>query len=106
MLYIELAIVIVLILVNGLLALAELAIVSSRRARLQALVDREVIGSSRALALASNPGRFLSTVQVGISGDDPIAAGPRRGQNWLTETRLRGWACKIRTQKRRRKLSL
>jgi CBS domain containing-hemolysin-like protein len=67
MLYIELAIVIVLILVNGLLALAELAIVSSRRARLQALVDREVIGSRRALALASNPGRFLSTVQVGIS---------------------------------------
>ena len=39
MLYIELAIVIVLILVNGLLALAELAIVSSRRARLRALVD-------------------------------------------------------------------
>jgi putative hemolysin len=67
MLYIELAIVIVLILVNGLLALAELAVVSSRRARLQALVDREVIGSRRALALASNPGRFLSTVQVGIT---------------------------------------
>ena len=35
--------------------------------RLQALVDRDVIGSRRALALASNPGRFLSTVQVGIT---------------------------------------
>src|SRR5260221_6610193 len=58
MLYIELAIIIVLILINGLLALAELAIVSSRRARLQALVDRDVIGSHRALALASDPGRF------------------------------------------------
>jgi putative hemolysin len=67
MLYIELAIVIVLILINGLLALAELAIVSSRRARLRALVDREVIGSRRALALASDPGRFLSTVQIGIT---------------------------------------
>jgi putative hemolysin len=67
MLYIELAIVIVLILVNGLLALAELAIVSSRRARLKALIDREVIGARRALALASNPGRFLSTVQIGIT---------------------------------------
>ena len=67
MLYIELAIVIVLILINGLLALAELAIVSSRRARLQALVDRNVIGSRRALALASDPGRFLSTVQIGIT---------------------------------------
>ncbi len=67
MLYIELAIVVALILMNGLLALAELAIVSSRHARLQALVDREVIGSRRALALATDPGRFLSTVQIGIT---------------------------------------
>jgi putative hemolysin len=67
MLYIELAIVIVLIFVNGLLALAELAIVSSRRVRLRALVDREVVGARRALALASDPGRFLSTVQIGIT---------------------------------------
>src|SRR5262249_37061745 len=67
MLYIELAIMVALILMNGLLALAELAIVSSRRARLQALVDRGVIGSRRALALATDPGRFLSTVQIGIT---------------------------------------
>jgi putative hemolysin len=67
MVYIELAIVDSLIFVNGLLALAELAIVSSRRARLQALIDREVIGSRRALALATDPGRFLSIVQVGIT---------------------------------------
>ncbi len=67
MLYIELTIVVALILLNGLLALAELAIVSSRRARLQALVDRQVIGSRRALALATDPGRFLSTVQIGIT---------------------------------------
>jgi putative hemolysin len=67
MLFLELAIVLALILVNGLLALAELAIVSSRRSRLQALVDREIVGSRRALALATDPGRFLSTVQVGIT---------------------------------------
>ncbi|HEY6600431.1 MAG TPA: hemolysin family protein [Xanthobacteraceae bacterium] len=67
MLFIEVAIVAALILLNGLLALAELAIVSSRRARLQALVDRQVIGSRRALALATDPGRFLSTVQIGIT---------------------------------------
>ncbi len=67
MLYLEIAIVVVLILINGLLAMAELAIVSSRRARLQALVDREVVGSRRALALANEPGRFLSTVQIGIT---------------------------------------
>src|SRR6195256_1747726 len=67
MLSLELAIVVALILLNGLLALAELAIVSSRRARLQALVGREVVGARRALALATNPGRFLSTVQIGIT---------------------------------------
>jgi putative hemolysin len=67
MLYLELTIVIALILLNGLLAMAELAIVSSRRARLQALIDRDVVGSRRALALASDPGKFLSTVQFGIT---------------------------------------
>jgi putative hemolysin len=67
MLYLELAVVILLIIINGVLAMAELAIVSSRRARLQALVEREVVGSRRALALANDPGRFLSTVQIGIT---------------------------------------
>lgn len=67
MLYVEIAIVLVLMLINGLLAMAELAVVSSRRARLQALVAKDVIGSRRALALASNPGKFLSTVQIGIT---------------------------------------
>ena len=67
MLYVDLAIVTILILVNGLRALSELAIVSSRRARLQAMMAREVVGARRALALASDPGRFLSTVQIGIT---------------------------------------
>src|SRR5215203_5550177 len=67
MLYIELAIVLALTLINGVLAMAELAIVSSRKGRLQALVDRDVVGSRRALALANDPGKFLSTVQIGIT---------------------------------------
>src|SRR5207237_1445758 len=67
MLYLELAVVVVLTLINGLLALAELATVSSRRARLQALVHRGVVGARRAMALASDPGKFLSTVQIGIT---------------------------------------
>ena len=67
MVYIELAIVVVLILINGVLAMAELAVVSSRRARLQSLVDRDVVGSRRALVLAADPGRFLSAVQIGIT---------------------------------------
>jgi putative hemolysin len=67
MLYVELAIVLLLILLNGLLAMSELAVVSSRKPRLQALADRGVVGSRRALVLASDPGRFLSTVQIGIT---------------------------------------
>jgi putative hemolysin len=67
MLYIELATVVVLIFLNGLLAMAELAVVSSRRARLQAQINRNVVGARRALALASDPGKFLSTVQIGIT---------------------------------------
>jgi len=67
MLYVEIAIVAVLVLVNGLLAMSELAIVSSRPARLKAMLDREVKGAGRALALGANPGRFLSTVQIGIT---------------------------------------
>lgn len=67
MVYVELLILAALIVINGLLAMSELAIVSSRQARLKAMIDRNVYGSRRALALASNPGRFLSTVQIGIT---------------------------------------
>ncbi|MCW5693129.1 MAG: HlyC/CorC family transporter [Pseudolabrys sp.] len=67
MLYLELAIVVALTVVNGGLAMSELAIVSSRQSRLRAMIARNVYGSRRALALASDPGRFLSTVQIGIT---------------------------------------
>jgi putative hemolysin len=67
MVYVELGIVAVLIITNGLLSMSELAIVSSRPARLAALVEKNVTGSRRALALASDPGKFLSTVQIGIT---------------------------------------
>lgn len=66
-LYVELAIVAILIVVNGLLSMSELAIVSSRPARLSGMLERGVRGSRRALALASDPGKFLSTVQIGIT---------------------------------------
>jgi putative hemolysin len=67
LLSLELGIVTVLIVINGLLAMSELAIVSSRPARLAALVEKGVSGARRALALASDPGKFLSTVQIGIT---------------------------------------
>jgi putative hemolysin len=67
MLYLEIAIVVVLVCVNGVLAMSELAIVSSRPARLKAMIDRGVKGASHALDLGSDPGKFLSSVQIGIT---------------------------------------
>ncbi len=63
----NLSIVILLILLNGVLAMSELAVVSSRRARLQAMQRRGVRGAAAALQLKQQPGAFLSTVQIGIT---------------------------------------
>ncbi|MBR0675513.1 HlyC/CorC family transporter [Roseomonas alkaliterrae] len=63
----EVGVIIVLVLLNGAFAMSELAIVSSRRARLQAMQRRGSAGAAEALALAENPQRFLPTVQVGIT---------------------------------------
>ncbi|HEU0146664.1 MAG TPA: hemolysin family protein [Bradyrhizobium sp.] len=67
MLSVELSIIVVLIVVNGLLSMSELAIVSSRPARLAMLAEKGITGARRALTLASDPGKFLSTVQIGIT---------------------------------------
>lgn len=64
---IEILIVLALILLNGLFALSELAVVSSRPSRLRALAAAGRRGANRAISLATNPGRFLSTVQIGIT---------------------------------------
>lgn len=64
---IELLIVLALILLNGLFALSEFAVVSARRRRLKSMAAAGRTGASSALALASNPGRFLSSVQIGIT---------------------------------------
>ena len=65
--WVEIAIVVTLTVVNGLLAMSELAVVSARPARLKALEDQGVTGARRATALAADPGRFLSAVQIGIT---------------------------------------
>src|ERR1700751_1316297 len=67
MLSFELFIIVFLIVINGLLSMAELAVVSSRPARLSHLASKGVRGAGRALALASDPGKFLSTVQIWIT---------------------------------------
>ncbi len=63
----ELFIVAALILLNGLFALSELAVVSARHPRLKALAASGRKGAVSALALAADPGRFLSAVQIGIT---------------------------------------
>jgi len=63
----EILMLVLLSLLNGVFALSETAVVSSRRARLQTLVDDGVRGARTALRLADSPGRFLSTVQIGIT---------------------------------------
>lgn len=64
---IEIAIILLLILANGVLALAELAIVSSRRTRLETLARSGTRGARTALDLIDDPSRLLSTVQIGIT---------------------------------------
>jgi putative hemolysin len=94
MMFAELAIVAALIVLNGLLAMSELAIVSARPARLKTLIEQGVKGSRRALALTSDPGRFLSTVQIGITlvgilaGAYSGATLGRRLADWLMESGL------------------
>jgi putative hemolysin len=56
-----------LILLNGLFSMSELAIVSARPARLKVAAEEGSGGAAIALRLASDPGKFLSTVQIGIT---------------------------------------
>jgi putative hemolysin len=64
---IEILIVLGLILLNGLFALSELAVVSARQPRLKAMAANGRRGAESALALSSDPGKFLSAVQIGIT---------------------------------------
>lgn len=66
-LFLEILIVAVLTLVNGLLAMSELAVVSSRPARLKVLAAEGKGGAKVALKLQEDPGKFLSSVQIGIT---------------------------------------
>lgn len=63
----EIIIIILLIVLNGIFAMAEIAIVSARKSRLKHLANEGSKNAQSALVLANNPNRFLSTVQVGIT---------------------------------------
>ena len=65
--WLDVLLILALIALNGVLAMSELAIVSSREARLKAMAKSGSRGAQCALDLAADPGRFLSTVQSGIT---------------------------------------
>ena len=89
----ELAVALVLIVINGIFSLSELAIVSSRKVRLKTLAAEGRRGAAAALALAEDPGRFLSTVQIGITLVGVLAgafSGAALGQRLSQELRALG----------------
>jgi putative hemolysin len=67
MILVALAVVFLLVLLNGVFAMSELAVVSARKARLQGFAERGDKGAKLALEMAEHPTRFLSAVQVGIT---------------------------------------
>jgi putative hemolysin len=67
MLAIAIAVVLLLVVLNGLFAMTELAVVSSRKSKLQSRAERGDKGARAALKLAEDPTHFLSAVQVGIT---------------------------------------
>jgi putative hemolysin len=67
MIEMDLLLLVLLVLLNGFLAMAEIAVVSSRKSRLQKLADDGNQGAKIAFDLSSEPSGFLSTIQVGIT---------------------------------------
>lgn len=65
--FLEISIIAVLIVFNGVFAMTEMALVSSRKGRLRSLAEKGDKGAASALSLAESPNRFLSTVQIGIT---------------------------------------
>ncbi len=75
----DVAIILALVALNGLFAMSELAIVSARPARLQGMIRDGRRGAQAVMALREDPGRFLSTVQIGITAIG-ILAGAFSGE--------------------------
>ena len=67
MLVLPLSIVLLLIIINGVFALAEIALISARKARLQLLAETGNSGAIAAMELKADPSRLLSTVQIGVT---------------------------------------
>ncbi len=64
---VEFVVIVILVLINGVFAMSEIAVVSSRKSRLKQRGEGGSAGARVALELAESPNRFLSTVQIGIT---------------------------------------
>ena len=95
--WIDVLIILALVALNGVFAMSELAIVSARKARLEAMVRGGRRGAKAAIALAADPGKFLSTVQIGITLIG-IINGAYSGASLGTPTAARLAALGIPTQ--------
>ena len=84
----DLLVLLLLVILNGLFAMSEIAVISSRDARLQKLANEGRRGAGSALALKSNPTAFLSTIQVGITMVGIMSGAI--GENALVEP-LKSW---------------
>ena len=88
----DVALLIFLILLNGLFAMSEMALTASRKARLQVMVESGDAGAQAAMDLHENPTKFLSTVQIGITSIGVLngivgdAAFSAPFAEWLTKT--------------------
>lgn len=87
----ELLMIFALLLANGVFAMAEIAIVSARKARLQHMAEEGNEKAKVALAVARDPSRFLSTVQVGITLVNVLAAA---GSDTL-QSAVTGWVQRV-----------
>ena len=79
----DVLILVVLIGLNGMFALSEVALITSRRARLQHMSEEEMPGAKRAMEMNADPNRALSTIQVGLRrlAYSRVFLGKRRSQS-------------------------
>lgn len=63
----EITVILLLIVLNGVLAMSEAALISARKTKLQELAKKKVFGAQAALNLSERPNTFLSTIQLGIT---------------------------------------
>src|SRR5690606_22487950 len=80
----EIVIIFILVLVNGIFAMSEMSLVASRKFKLESAKKKGSTGAKTALELSENPTKFLSTVQIGITLIG-ILLGVYSGENLTTD---------------------